>query len=532
VKKQLLLLLAVAAGLLLWLAWMPTHFTFLIFIAFVPLLIVANKTTKRLYFFWYTYATMFTWNSLTTWWLWNATPEGAIGAIVANSLIMCLPWWGYYILKTKFSKLTGYTALVAFIMLFEYIHLNWQLSWPWLNLGNVFANQTNYIQWYEYTGISGGTAWILIVNILVFNVLGKWKVESRKWKIKNTVTIFLALAIPILISIIINPTLQQSLITLVPKETKNVVIVQPNIDPYQKFESISTSQQIEKLLALSNQKVDSSTQLLVWPETALSANISVNDIATSNVYKNVFAFVNSHPNLTLLTGIETNKVLGSEKTTPSARKTNQGIYYDAYNAAIAIHANENIQLYIKSKLVPGVETLPSFLNILSPIFEKFGGTTAGYAKDTASAVFINTGNAYIAAPIICYESIYGEYVASYVQKGANILTIITNDGWWGNTPGHKQHLAMASLRAIETRRWVARSANTGISAIINPQGEIVQQTKWDEATAIKYNIPSSNYKTFYVQYGDYLYKVASAIGVLLIVWNLFLWMKKKIMNAK
>ncbi|MFZ8281203.1 nitrilase-related carbon-nitrogen hydrolase, partial [Staphylococcus aureus] len=80
---------------------------------------------------------------------------------------------------------------------------------------------------------------------------------------------------------------------------------------------------------------------------------------------------------------------------------------------------------------------------------------------------------YIAAPIICYESIYGEYIRTYVQKKATLLSIITNDGWWGNTPGYQQHLAYAKLRAIENNRWVVRSANTGVSAIINNKGNLL-----------------------------------------------------------
>ena len=239
-------------------------------------------------------------------------------------------------------------------------------------------------------------------------------------------------------------------------------------------------------------------------------------------------FVNKYPKITLLTGIETHKILGAEKTTPSARKAPQGFYYDSYNAAITFNANENFQLYIKSKLVPGVETLPSFLNILAPVFESFGGTTGGYAKDTEAKVFVNSGNPYIAAPVICYESIYGEYVASYVKKGANLITIITNDGWWGNTQGHKQHLAYAKLRAIETRRWVARSANTGISAVINSFGDIVETKAWNTADAIKYYIPIKSRITFYVQYGDYLYKIFSVFALMIIGWSIALWIKARI----
>ena len=147
-------------------------------------------------------------------------------------------------------------------------------------------------------------------------------------------------------------------------------------------------------------------------------------------------------------------------------------------------------------------------------------------------VFKNDSVDYITAPIICYESIYGEYVSSYVQKGANILTIITNDGWWGNTNGHKQHLLMAKLRSIETRHWVARSANTGISAVIDPYGKIIEERKWDEAATIKFYIPTATTKTWYTQYGDYIYKLFAVIGTVILCWIFFIWVKKKVSSTK
>ena len=164
---------------------------------------------------------------------------------------------------------------------------------------------------------------------------------------------------------------------------------------------------------------------------------------------------------------------------------------------------------------------------MAPLFEKFGGTASGYGRSKESSVFFEKNNPYITAPIICYESIYSEYVASYVKKGANLLTIMTNDGWWGNTPGHKQHLEYARLRAIETRKWVARSANTGISAVINSKGEILQTQPWDKAAFIKAKIPAEDDITFYVNYGDILSKVALAFGVLLLLWNIYFGIKNK-----
>jgi apolipoprotein N-acyltransferase len=83
-----------------------------------------------------------------------------------------------------------------------------------------------------------------------------------------------------------------------------------------------------------------------------------------------------------------------------------------------------------------------------------------------------------------------------------MIFIITNDGWWGNTPGYKQHLLYGRLRAIETRKWIARSANTGISCFINERGDFSQCTKWWTPAVISEKIGSNKEKTFYVMYGD------------------------------
>jgi len=135
------------------------------------------------------------------------------------------------------------------------------------------------------------------------------------------------------------------------------------------------------------------------------------------------------------------------------------------------------QYYHKSMLVPGVETLPKFLLFLGPLFEQLGGTAGGYARQEIRTP-VPVKDHYVIAPAICYESIYGEFLSEYIKKGSNLIVIITNDGWWGNTPGHQQHLAYARLRAIETRKWVVRSANTGISAFVNPLGDIEQSASW------------------------------------------------------
>lgn len=526
-KKLQIAGLSILSGLLLWAAWPVSPFTFLIFIAWIPLLQVADITKKRLPFFFYSLLTTVIWNACTTWWIWNSTDIGSVAAIIANSLLMTLPWWGFHIFKNKYGKRTGFATLVIFWMAFEYIHLNWQLSWPWLTLGNVFASHPDWVQWYEYTGTGGGTLWVLIVNVILYDLL--IKVKTKKHSILNITVVSLVLIFPLLISIIIKPGQPVE-----DADLNNVIIVQPNIDPYNdKFDASTLSLQLETLISLSEKELDSNTRLVIWPETALSAGVWQEELQDANIYQPVFAFTKRHPAIMLVTGIETYKNYGQVKAAPSARLNERdSSFYDVFNAAVAVKANAPLQFYDKSKLVPGVETLPDFLLWMAPVFEKFGGTASGYGKSKESAVFKEDSNPYICAPIICYESIYGEYVASYATKGANLLTIITNDGWWGNTPGHKQHLEYARLRAIETRKWVVRSANTGISAIINNTGEILQTQPWDKPAFIKATVPAISGETFYVLHGDILSKAALFFALLLIAWNIALVFKERLLKRK
>ncbi len=367
---------------------------------------------------------------------------------------------------------------------------------------------------------------MLLVNILLYELLKQLQHNNYKIRgIKRSLIIngLLAIVLPLAASFII------ALHTETPmNKPAGVIIIQPNVDPYGKFDAGSVSTQVQQLITLSESQLDSNTRLVIWPETALSAEDVFQDrLLSYPAYQPVFNFVKKHPNITLLSGIEIWKNYGREKTTNSAMLGGDNNYYDNFNAAVALKSGVAPEFYYKSKLVPGVETLPDFLRWMAPVFEKFGGTTGGYGSQKQSSVLKQTNQPYIVAPIICYESIYGEYISTYVQKGANLLTIITNDGWWGNTPGHKQHLHYARLRAIETRRWVARSANTGISAVIDEYGNIMATQPWDKAAVIKYNIPALQGETVYVKYGDILSKIAVTLACVLVLWNLVLMVRKK-----
>lgn len=505
-------LLAAACGVLLYAAWPVSPLTFLIFVAWVPLLWLESKVSSRKKFFAWTYLVMFTWNVSTTWWIWNASAPGAVAAFLANSFIMCLPWLGYKVAKKWLGETKGFLALITFWMCFEYIHLlDWGLSWPWLTLGNVFATRTEWVQWYEYTGTSGGTLWVLLSNILVYVLIKEYRDNDRSRKyFAYLLSWLLLLIVP---ALLIKPGKRLHKVT---ERDDNIVVVQPNIDPYEKITAGTFEVQLQKLIVMSEKAIDSKTTLVIWPETALYMG---NGILETEMKENFFlaplwSFLQRHPQASLFTGIESYRVF--DKPTQSSQTIN-GYNFEFYNGSVLLDSSGANAFYHKSMLVPGVETLPWFLKFLSKWFDKFGGTTAGYSKQAERTVLAEK-NGYQIAPAICYESIYGEFMSRYVKNGANLVCIITNDGWWKKTPGHKQHMNYARLRAIETRTWVARSANTGISCFIDPFGKVYNPQPYDTQAAIKFSVYSNNKTTFFVKYGDLLSKIMTGIALIILVW--------------
>jgi apolipoprotein N-acyltransferase len=359
VKRFQPILLSVLGGTLLWASWPVSPFTFLIFFAFLPFLWFEDRCTNRMQFLCWAYLYLLTWNLLTTWWICNSTLPGGIAAILANSLLMCIPLVGFYNIKKRLGSRTGYAALVVYWLTFEYIHLNWQLSWPWLTLGNIFASSPGWVQWYEYTGTSGGSLWILLVNIFFY--LAFFANKSKPLHINKRMALVSAFVLftPFIISFLVRPT-------EIPMDdgTPEIVVIQPNIDPYEKFEAGSQEKQLNLLIGLSEKHIDSNTGIVVWPETALNfaSGIDEGSLKTNQFLLPVRQFLERHPQVKLFTGIEGYRIFSEQdKTRLSRQIPGTGLYYESYNSGAVMDSSGEAQLYHKSKLVPGVETLPSFL---------------------------------------------------------------------------------------------------------------------------------------------------------------------------
>ena len=521
------LLLALLSGILLSAAW--GEFTFNIFFALIPLLWIEHEFRncdvrfRKLKLFGLFYLAFLSWNFLTTWWIVNSTVFGAVMAIACNSLFMALIWLAFNGMARKLKSFYSYAALVAFWISFEYLHLNWELAWPWLTLGNSLAAQPKWIQWYEYTGVFGGSLWILLINIFLFITLKK--IREKKSALKFFAITASIIFLPLLFSFITYNAYTDK------GKPVNVVIVQPNVDPYHEKFNGTGALQLARILQLASTVAGSTTDYIIAPETALPDGLWENNFPNDKNISTIHSFLGAFPNAAFVTGASTFRAYDKkEKRTATARKFKDADdYYDVFNSALQITKDEPLQVYHKSKLVPGVERMPypALFGFLDNYSIDLGGMSGSLGTQDDRSVF--THRAHKAAPVICYESIFGDFLSGYVRNGAGMFFIVTNDGWWGNTAGHKQHLAYARICAIEFRKSIARSANTGISCTVNQRGDIFNETKWWEEDVFPAVIYENDSKTFYARHGDYIAVILLCISALIILLRFF---RRKISEVK
>ena len=536
-------LLTLISAMLLSVSWPTYGVPFFIFFALVPLLMMEHGISKFSDYkrkswvvFGLSYLCFVIWNVVTTGWLYGSkNPDGShslmavVFPVLVNSLLYSLVFQCYHWYKNAQGTYWGLGFLIAIWMSFEKFHLGWELTWPWLNLGNVFSDYPKLIQWYDTLGATGGSFWILVINVLIFYTVRTWEAgRKRKDLIKNSAIVVALIVLPMIISVIKYNNFDEKPIGQV-----NVLMLQPDLDPYAEKYSKDSLTIEQDLLALAEKNSTGKIDYYIAPETALPGRGSISETAfeKSLLLNNIKGFLSSHPGSVFATGISSHRFFYNPADLPKeAYQINSGVWVSSYNTAIQLVPNQKVQAYHKGKLVPGVEIFP-YMNVLKLLLGdamlNLGGTVASLGTDKERVAFSNPYNRGKLAPIICYESIYGEFVTDYVKKGANFLGIMTNDSWWGVTEGHKQLLSYAKLRAIETRREIARAANSGISAHINAKGEITADTFYGDQTALFAKVNLYDTMTFYTRAGDLLSRFSIfALGFLLFYY-LIEWFKKK-----
>ena len=541
-KPQLLLwLLAALSALLLSLPWLVPHTGALALVAFVPLLFADEVARElKLRASWLLPAFVFVaWNTATTFWVCNATVGGGIFAICYNSLQMLLIWLLFRLAKRKMGGTLPYIFLAAMWIAWERVYFSVEMSWPWLTLGGAFARSTRSVQWYEYTGILGGSLWVWAVNLGVYGLVvavldGAWQRWNSVARACASLGILLAIAGPLVASKFIFSSYEER-----SEGTVDVVIGQPNFDPYQKFESLPQAEQTRILLeqfseALASLPASSATSsassssalsaparpvLLLAPET-FTGDVVLNAPDDSRTLQTFRAFLAEHPGAELLFGASTYDIYDTHAA-PNllARRYGDG-WLVSHNSALMARAEGPVEVYHKSKLVVGTELTPCpriFVPLDDWLSAKMGlGGLMGRCVGQDGVSLLHFGPQRLPLGCaVCYESVYGEYCTEYVKAGAQAMTIITNDAWWGNTPGYRQHLSFAALRAIELRRDIARCGNTGISCFIDQRGEILSQSDWWTRQTLTGEINLSSAQTAFVRHGDIPGRLCTLVFLLL-----------------
>lgn len=512
---KLKLTLSLISAVLLSLGWLGLSGIGML-AGFVPLLILSAMYDKGRKPFWKTFGwvalTLGLWSAVTTGWLYHVEAPVKIFVPALSVSITIVLFGGmfmlYHYVSKRAPKALAYTVLVAGWIACEYLYTMGEVAFPWLTLGNGFANEIKLVQWYDTTGVFGGSLWVLLSNILLYEAI-----ISRR-AIKWAYAAFAIIA-PIAVSLIIYYNYDET------GGKIKATVIQPNIDPYYEKWIIPQAEQTEMTFSLMRQ-APADVDFFVMPETAITEDIIENNIRYNRILKQYRDFLGeNYPGAQVITGASTDYYYQPGEKIPFTARHNQrrNMWYDSYNTALTIDTTATVQLHHKSLLVVGVEKMPyhNLMKHLEWLILDLGGVTGQLGINEKQRIFTNAAGIKTSAPI-CWEAVFGHYCGELAQQGAQVFFVISNDGWWRDTRGHKQLFLYSRLRAVETRRSIARSANTGTSGFINQRGDILQKVGWDVRTAITDEIRLNDHITFYAKYGDYIARICSYVFALSLLY--------------
>ncbi len=517
---------ALSAGLLLALSWPARGFPLLAFFAFIPLFFLEEefhrnrKERGSIFFFLYAWLAFFVFNLLTTWWIMFATFPGMVVAVLLNSIFMTIPWWLMHLSRRILPGKQSPLSILFLWLTFEFLHARWELSWSWLDLGNVFAGWPAWVQWYVITGTAGGSLWVLLINLLLFFSFFKY-FSSGYFDKRARASAVLAAAFfvfPALLSF--NMWLNYEEV----HDPVHIVVIQPSEDPYDPPSTQrEISRRVDLMIELADRKITPDTRFVIAPEVANPSGIWLHEEEHNYTVKRLRQHVSDNPGIAWVMGTFVYELFVpyGEKPDEARPLSHTGRYFVSYNSVVLIEEGQPLRYYHKSKLVPGIERMPYFryMKLIGRMVDRFGGMSGSLGRQEERSIF-ETSPGIPLAPVVCYESIYGDYLTDFFRKGAGLLVIVTNDGWWRNTPGYRQHQQYARLRAIEARRSVARSASTGISSLINQRGEVIKITNWWQPEAISANLNLNKKLTPFVKMGNFLGRLSLFMSLLLMIYVL------------
>ena len=506
------LILCTAGGILLGVSFPPIPFPYLIFIAVVPYFFVLQNRSSLLSINRATYLTVFVFTLITLYWVGSWTKEAdpflmisGVLLIFVNPALYLIPSTLYYFAQKIFNRKVALFLFPLFWVSFEYTYGLTDLRFPWLILGNSLPYFNKFIQIADIVGAYGLSLIILYTNLLVYFAIVERK-RNKKLFYRYLGFAFLIFAVPMIYGVIKTSNYTE------PKKQIKIGLIQPNLDPWEKWSSSDLEEQLDLYLGLSSQAVKQGAKLIIWPESALPVYLLSGNY-DFEVGK-IRAFVDSN-NVFLMTGMPDATFYFDPKKAPPDAKPLQhtNAVYTSYNSILFFKPHTyKIQKYEKIMLVPFGEKVP-FVEELPFLGDLIKWQVGISSWNVGKEQVVEEMNETKVGGIICIESIYPDFVAGFVQKGAELIAVVTNDSWYGYSSGPFQHKEIAVLRAVENRRTVVRAANGGISCIIDPEGKILDQTKLFTRTFLTVNAPLSDEMTFYTKHHLIIPLFVSSVSV-------------------
>lgn len=420
---------------------------------------------------------LFVFNLSSIWWIGLYSVSGMLYTVLYSLAVQSCPFLLMWVFKQKAAWCLSALFVVSSLSC-EYMMIHFPLAWPWLLLGNSFATDVYMVQWYEFTGVLGGSMLVLAMSCV-------WAFAPYKVYVR-TLIFFGLFGLSAAFSSSLGYGAEE-------KGEIKFALVQPNIDAYSQKFTAPIAEQFEKFYEMSL-PYTGSADVIVWPETALHGDLVEHDLLRG-VCPGFDSLKSVYANSVLIAGAETYSKQGH------------------FNSALFLSKKDSF-VYHKQKLVPLVEWLP-LKNTLAAFGVRFSNTNDLY--DTVQSVsFSWLGSNSDICPVLCFESAFGEYVAESA-RGRSVIAVLTNDGWWDGSYGNYQHLQLSKLRAIENRMPVARCANTGYSAFISARGDLISSSAVGQETVLCGTLPLAGVVTVYRKYGDYLGAYASFVLLLLIL---------------
>ncbi|MGE5352581.1 MAG: apolipoprotein N-acyltransferase [Acidobacteriota bacterium] len=502
-------ILGLLSGLLMGLSFppLPMPFTLLIFIGLVPYLSVIEKKEKLIDINRFTYLTFFVFNVITIYWVGSWTSEadpflmiGGFLLLFINTAFFLIPSTLYYFARKTFGNFTAFLLLPFFWVSYEYFYMITDASFPWLTLGNGMTHFLHFIQIADTIGALGLSLLAVFINVFFFLAYRHFR-DNKKRSYLALSAALLLIIIPIIYSTYRLSTFKIS------KEAVKVGLIQPNLDPWDKWSGTGGRELTHEYLQLSREAAGKGAQVVFWPETALP--FYLRDGSHRDAIDSIYNFVRVSK-VYLITGMPDFTYFPKESEAPPDAKYSKvnEMYYATYNSVLVFSPySYHIERYAKQKLVPFGERVP-FVDALPFLgdFLKWNVGLSGWnigrdtlvfnliekpegAKSASDTVKVNS--------LVCFESVYPAFVAAFAQRGAQLISVVTNDSWYGNSSGPYQHKEISVLRAIENRRTVVRAANGGISTIIDPLGRTLIESKMFTRTEITGDAPLETELTFY-----------------------------------